>query len=137
MAQPGKQTVDEQLAIEIGKYYDDPLGYVMFAFPWDKYKPIQLVELAHPYAERFPNVKFGPDAWACEFLDDLGAEIKARNFNGHSAVDPIQMATASGHGIGKSVLVAWLIKFIMDTRPFSKGTVTANTAEQLKTKTWA
>jgi hypothetical protein len=63
--------------------------------------------------------------------------VKKRDFNGHTAVDPIQMATASGHGIGKSVLVVWLIKWILDTRPFSKGTVTANTAEQLKTKTWA
>jgi len=137
MVSTGKETQDEQLAKVIGQYYDDPLGYVMFAFPWDTYQPIQLVELKSPYKERFPNVKYGPDNWACAFLDDLGAEIKIRNFNGHTAVDPIQMATASGHGIGKSVLVAWLIKFIMDTRPFSKGTVTANTAEQLKTKTWA
>ena len=34
-------------------------------------------------------------------------------------------------------MVAWLIKFILDTRPYSKGVVTANTSEQLKTKTWA
>ena len=137
MTKQGKATTDEELASLIGRYYDDPLGYVMFVFPWDIYKPIQLVELQSPYKERFPNAKYGPDAWACEFLDDLGREIKSRNFNGHTAVNPIQMATASGHGIGKSVLVAWLIKFIMDTRPFSKGTITANTAEQLKTKTWA
>ena len=137
MDKQGKATTDEELASLIGRYYDDPLGYVMFVFPWDIYKPIQLVELQSPYKERFPNAKYGPDAWACEFLDDLGCEIKSRNFNGHTAVNPIQMATASGHGIGKSVLVAWLIKFIMDTRPFSKGTITANTAEQLKTKTWA
>mgnify|MGYP003624724104 CR=1 FL=1 len=127
---------DAELAGILGEYYADPLGYVMFSFPWDTYAPIQLVELEEPYASRF-GCKYGPDAWACEFLDSVAEEVKERNFDGHSAVDPIQMATASGHGIGKSVLVAWLIKWIMDTRPFSKGTVTANTAEQLKTKTWA
>ena len=126
-----------QLATDLSNLFADPLGYVMYIFPWTSYQTIQLVELQSPYKERFSGCKYGPDVWACEFLDALGEEIKARKFDGRSAVDPIQMATASGHGIGKSVLVAWLIKFIMDTRPFSKGTVTANTAEQLKTKTWA
>lgn len=36
-----------------------------------------------------------------------------------------------------SALVAWVILFIMSTRPYAKGVVTANTSEQLKTKTWA
>ncbi|HEY2605555.1 MAG TPA: terminase, partial [Paraburkholderia sp.] len=52
-------------------------------------------------------------------------------------VSAIRMATASGHGIGKSTLVAWLVNWIMSTRPFSQGTVTANTFIQLQTKTWA
>tara|TARA_Y100000310_G_scaffold73580_1_gene69673 strand:- start:2113 stop:3693 length:1581 start_codon:yes stop_codon:yes gene_type:complete len=130
-------SADEQLAAEIAKHYSDPLGYVMLVFPWATYQPIQLIELQEPYKSRFPGCKYGPDVWACEFLDAVGAEIRKRKFDGHSAVNPIQMATASGHGIGKSVLVAWLTKFILDTRPFSKGTLTANTAEQLKTKTWA
>ena len=65
MTEQGKATTDEKLAILIGRYYDDPLGYVMFVFPWDTYKPIQMVELQSPYKERFPNAKYGPDAWAC------------------------------------------------------------------------
>ena len=131
-----KLTPDELLANKIATFYADPLGYVMFVFPWDTEESIQLVELQEPWASRF-NSKYGPDAWACEFLDELGTEIKKRNFNGKDAVDPIQFSTSSGHGIGKSVDVAWLIKFILDTRPYSKGVVTSNTAEQLKTKTWA
>ena len=129
-------TNDEQLAESLGALYDDPLGYVMFCFPWDTEKSIQLVKLDDKYKDRFDS-EYGPDVWACEFLDDLGAQIRLRGFNGRDAVDPIAYATASGHGIGKSVLVAWLAKFILDTRPFSKGVLTANTAEQLKTKTWA
>jgi hypothetical protein len=70
-------------------------------------------------------------------LDQLGVEIRKRGFNGRTAVEPIRFTTASGHGIGKSTLVAWLIKFILDTRPYAKGVVTANTSDQLRTKTWA
>jgi hypothetical protein len=47
------------------------------------------------------------------------------------------MATASGHGIGKSTLVAWIVNWILTTRPLCQGTVTANTYQQLETKTWA
>ena len=131
----GVPSKDERLMDEIATFYADPLGYVMFAFPWGE-DQLTLVELVEPYASRF-NSKYGPDKWACEFLDELGEEIKQRNFDGTHSVDPIKFSTASGHGIGKSTLVAWLIKFILDTRPMSKGVITANTSEQLRTKTWA
>ncbi len=128
--------LDGQIAKELRSFYSDPLGYVMFAFPWGKDPACSVVRLSEPWASRYDS-EFGPDEWACRFLDRLGDEIKDRGFDGSNAVMPIQFATASGHGIGKSVLVAWLIKFILDTRPFSKGVVTAGTADQLKTKTWA
>ncbi len=127
---------NEELTADISKFYADPLGYVMYVFPWDSDPSIQQVRLEEPYKSRF-NCEFGPDQWACEFLDDLGKQIKKRGFDGTRSVEPIRFTTASGHGIGKSALVAWLIKFILDTRPFSKGVVTANTSEQLRTKTWA
>jgi hypothetical protein len=47
------------------------------------------------------------------------------------------MSTASGHGIGKTVLVAWIVLWIMSTRPNCKGTVTTNTFQQLTTRTWS
>jgi hypothetical protein len=132
------KSYDLQLAEALAEFYDDPLGYVLFCFPWDTESSIQLVEFPEKYRKRYPGApKFGPDEWACDFLWDLGEEIRSRGFDGRRAVDPIRFATVSGHGIGKSVLVAWLVKFIMDTRPFARGVVTANTAEQLRTKTWA
>lgn len=130
------QTANEQLMSDLGRFYDDPLGYVMFVFPWDTEESIQMVPLAEKYRDRF-DCKWGPDEWACEFLDQLGEEIKKRKFDGKKAVLPIQFSTASGHGIGKTVLTSFLIKFILDTRPRSKGMVTATTATQLRTKTWA
>ena len=127
---------DTDLAKVLKTFYADPLGYVMFMWPWGEDAACRVVPLLEPWKSRF-NSEFGPDQWACEFLDDLGVAIKEKNFDGQNAVTPIQFATASGHGIGKSALVAWLIKFILDTRPMSKGVVTAGTADQLRTKTWA
>lgn len=112
--------IDIQLAEECSQFYADPLGFVLWAYDWD-----------HNDLKGFK----GPDIWQAKFLMDLGDEIKKRKFNGVDAVNPIQMAVSSGHGIGKSAMSAWLINFVMSTRPHSKGVVTANTGEQLKTKT--
>jgi hypothetical protein len=136
-ALPDVRTSDEILADELNKLRDKPLEYVMFMFPFDTEPSIQVVELPAKYRARFPGCKYGPDEWACEFLDRLGEEIRVRGFDGSTPVSPIRFSTVSGHEIGKSTLCAWLIKFILDTRPFSKGSVTAVTDEQLRTKTWA
>ena len=66
-----------------------------------------------------------------------GDELKRNAFDGLKSVAPIRRAVSSGHGIGKSVMVAWIVDFIMSTRPHCQGTVTANTFTQLETKTWA
>ncbi|MBL4590991.1 MAG: hypothetical protein JKY96_03420, partial [Phycisphaerales bacterium] len=97
-------TEDELLADALSVFFADPLGYVMFNWSWDTYKPIQMVKLQSPYKERFPGSVYGPDVWACEFLDNWGKDIKENGFDGSTAVDPLQYATVSGHGIGKSTL---------------------------------
>lgn len=117
--------------------YADPLRFVLWAFPWGQTPEFSLVKLSEPWASRYPGCKFGPDVWACELLDELGHEVKARHFDGQHAVKPLRYAISSGHGIGKSTLTAWLVCWILATRPGSKGVVTANTASQLETKTWA
>jgi len=71
------------------------------------------------------------------FLRELGQEVTANAFDGLKAVRPIRRAVSSGHGIGKSVLSAWIVDWIMSTRPNAQGTITANTFTQLSTKTWA
>ena len=48
-----------------------------------------------------------------------------------------QSAAASGRGIGKSSLTAWLILWMLTTRLGASVVVTANTEVQLKTRTWA
>jgi hypothetical protein len=113
--------LDLLIAEDCARYYHDPLGFVLWAFDW-----------GHDDLEgRYP------DQWQIDLMNDIGASSRANNFNGSDPVMPIREAVASGHGIGKSALVAWLILWIMSTRPYAKGTVTANTAEQLQSKTWA
>ena len=111
------------LAELCGELYFDPYAWVMAAFPWG--------EAGTPLAN-----ELGPDDWQREALEELGADLRARDFNGQDPVDPLQYARASGHGIGKSAFVAWVILFIMSTRPHCSGVVTASTAPQLRTKTW-
>lgn len=129
-------SADTELMKLMGMFSTKPLDYVMFNFPWKTEESIQMVKLEEPYRSRY-NCEFGPDKWACKFLDELGEEIRKRKFDRKQSVDPIRFSTASGHGIGKSTLVSWLILFIMDCWKDSKGVVTANTSEQLRTKTWA
>lgn len=124
------------LAEDMARFYDDPLGFVLYAYDWDTDPTLQIVELPSPWDLVYGS-KYGPDAWACQFLDDLGQQVRDRGFDGTNAVDAIRECTASGHGIGKSAMTAWLVNWIMSTRPHAKGVVTANTGAQLETKTWA
>jgi hypothetical protein len=117
-------TPDQQIADDIVKLYADPLRFVLYAYPWGQ--PGTTLE-KHT----------GPDKWQEEFLRRLGEEVRARKFDGTTPVPPIRMVVASGHGVGKSVLDAWIVHWIMSTRPRARGTVTANTYTQLATKTWA
>ena len=107
--------LEEMLADKMTEYYDDPVGFVWFAFDWGH------GELAD---------QTGPDDWQVEFLQSIGDKLKANpDIN-------IREATASGHGIGKTACTAWLIIWAMSTRPHLSGVVTANTMSQLSTKTW-
>lgn len=131
-----KVSTENELADDLAQFYADPLGFVMYAYPWDTDASIQLVKLEEPWCWRFDS-EYGPDAWACELLDSIGRQVQERGFDGQTAVDAIQEAVTSGHGIGKSAMTGWLVDWIMSTRPFAQGTVTANTSTQLETKTWA
>lgn len=112
-------SLDEELALVIRQFAADPLGFVQFAYPW----PI--------------NGEHGPDPIQTRFLSKLGERVRKNRFDGLKPVAPIRMGLSSGHGIGKSALGGWLVDWIMSTRPDCRGTVTANTNDQLEFKTWA
>jgi hypothetical protein len=75
----------------------------------------------------------GPEPWQREILEKIGRDLHER---GTSPGEAVRLAVASGHGIGKSALVAWIILWAMSTVKDTRGVVTANTEGQLRTKTW-
>lgn len=115
---------DLELAAFVADFYADPLGFVLACYPWG----VPGTSLAD---------QDGPDAWQRDELERIGREVKERGFNGVDAVSPIRGVVSSGHGVGKTTIVAWIVAWIMSTRPHCRGTVTANTFTQLETKTWA
>lgn len=107
-----------QLVDDIMEFRHDPLGYVLYAFTWGK------GELSD---------ESGPEDWQIETLTAIGDALKKGEITVHEA---IQIAVASGHGIGKSAMVAWLILWGLSTFEDTRIVITANTDGQLSTKTW-
>ena len=98
---------------------NDPYKFVCECFPW-----------GDPHTDLAGHT--GPDAWQAEVL----CEIRDALALGAGVDDVIREAVGSGHGVGKSCLVAWLILWAISTREDTRGVVTANTEIQLRTKTW-
>lgn len=119
-----------------GYLYADPLKFVMFAFDFGHDRALRVVKMPASYADYFDS-EFGIEQWACEFFDEIGGQVRERAFDGSTPVDAIRHAVASGHGVSKSATTAMLVNWIMATRPNARGVVTANTAPQLESKTWA
>lgn len=108
--------MNDELLDALVSFADDPLGFVLFAFPWGE--PGELEDFT------------GPEPWQIRVLEDLRDGLITLD-------EALQIARTSGHGIGKSALVSWIILWSVGTFPDTKGVVTANTETQLKTKTWA
>jgi len=105
---------EEILAEQMVRFKFDPLGYVRWIFDWGH------GELAG---------EDGPDEWQTQTLQAIGDSMR-------DADAAVRIAIASGHGIGKTCLTAWVIHWFMATRPGCAGVVTANTKDQLTNKTW-
>ena len=115
----------DDLALMVVSCEHDPLKFVQNMFQWG------IGELEGQQIE----------PWQHEFLETLGKELRAGRVKTgdvwHYVGGAIRRAIASGHGIGKSALVSWLILWALATMSDTMGVVTANTAGQLAAKTWA
>jgi len=96
----------------------DPLGWVQAAYPWG--------EAGTPLEHQA-----GPRTWQAETLNDIGAHLS----DPATRQQPLRIAIASGHGIGKSALIGMICEWGLSTCPNTRIVVTANTDGQLKTKT--
>lgn len=106
-------TLDRLLAT-LASYRSDPCAFVEGVFDWGSGELVN---------------KWGPEPWQRALL--------GRIRDGLSPSRAVLEAVASGHGVGKSALVSWIILWALSTAADTRGVVTANTESQLKTKTWA
>jgi hypothetical protein len=106
---------DDALIDWLGSVSDDPYAFAMGAFPW---------------GEGVLAKSEGPEEWQKRLLIKVRDGLITLN-------QAIRLATASGHGVGKSALCSILILWSLSTMTDTRGVVTANTEAQLRTKTWA
>ena len=99
-----------------GECTHDPLRWVKSAYDW-----------GHGELAAFN----GPRQWQAEALDEIGQHLR----NPATRHMPIQLARASGHGIGKSALIGQIVNWALSTCEDAKVVITANTDTQLRTKT--
>jgi len=103
-----------------------PLNFALYAFPWGKKNtPLEQYK--------------GPRGWQKETLQEMERHIKANELRAanRSLMEMWRSADASGRGIGKSALVSMLTLWFMSTRLGSTTIVTANTEQQLRSRTMA
>ena len=101
---------------------DNPLAFVMFAFPWGQ---------PGTPLEHFK----GPRKWQREVLQNIADHIKENK--GKVDFNTLRHAVSSGRGIGKSALVSWITIWMLTTRIGSTTIISANSESQLRSVTWA
>jgi hypothetical protein len=108
----------EQLLIaeDLAMYALDPLGAVLYGFPWGEGE-----------LEKFA----GPWKWQTQILQDIGNHLQ----NPSTRHTPCRIAVSSGHDVGKTALIAQIVWWANSTFEDCRGTITANTGNQLDTKT--
>lgn len=105
-----------EVQTELAEFVHDPLGFVMCAYPWGE------GELAK-YA--------GPREHQRRFLSELGTHLQ----NPATRHKPFRKAISSGHGIGKTAEISWIVNWALSTFEDCKVILMAGTGDQLKTKT--
>jgi hypothetical protein len=94
------QQIEQQLFALVASCARDPLRFVEVMFPWGEGELI-----GHS----------GPDEWQRDIL--------GRIRDGLPIGQAIRIAVASGHGVGKSALVAWIVLWGLSTMVDTRGVV--------------
>lgn len=125
MAKQEPRDDEQQLIARMLEFQDDPLSFVLFAFPWGK--PNSPLENAE-----------GPRGWQLDALKEMRDHIARNRNKARQELDPelLKIAIASGRGIGKSAFLAWVALWLFSCVPSSTVVVSANTEQQLKSTTF-
>lgn len=121
-------------ALDISQEHID--AYLEFAVSCEL-DPVRWIEHAYPWGMKgsiLENER--PHDWQLDTAQYIGNRLQAMH-RGDEPQMSINVATASGHGIGKSVMVAMLNDWNLATLRNARGVTTANTLDQLTSKTWA
>jgi len=117
---------ERELMVNIWSMADDPEAFVLYAYPWGK-----------------PNTplhnKKGPRTWQRDELQQMKEHFQnnRRKLAEGKQPEVYKSGTVSGRGSGKSAFLSWVNHWHMSAHIGSTTIVTANTEEQLKSKTWA
>lgn len=118
---------DEQKLIEnVLKYKRDPLGFVLYAFPWG--------------VKNTPLAKFKkPRRWQVEEFEKIRKHLEKCRFNQDMGLNSevMYLAISSGRGPGKSAFLAMLDCWFMSCWIGGTNIKTANTEAQLRSRTMA
>lgn len=93
--------------------------------------PVRWTQLAYDWGHGELADYDGPRDWQAEML----AEIRDHLQNPATRHQPLMIARASGHGIGKSAGIGMVVNWAVSTCEDTKVVITANTDTQLRTKT--
>ena len=99
-----------ELADELALYAGDPLKFVLEMFDWN------CEELRGKH----------PEPWQREVLEAIR--------DGLPLGKAVRLAVASGHGVGKTALVSWILLWAISTREDTRGILTASNEAQLATR---
>lgn len=105
------------LAADISMMSTDPFAFCRYFFPWGSGE-----------LKDYSGVR----DWQKEIFLTIASHLQ----NPATRYQPLKIAIASGHGIGKSAAIAMLCHWGLATCADTKIVVTANTKKQLSTKTW-
>jgi len=103
----------DDVILGLAEHSPNPYTFALWAFDWEA-----------------PELRgFELEEWQVWVMESVAYGLLDLN-------EAIQIAVTSGHGVGKSALVAMLLIWAISTLEDTRGVVTANTETQLKTKTW-
>lgn len=104
------------MAEDLADYTHDPAGFMRYAYAW---------------GEKDLEGSTGPRKWQAEINAIIGKHLQ----NPETRYQPLFIAVASGHGIGKSAEIGMLTNWAQSTCEDAKTVLTAGTGTQLATKT--
>lgn len=119
---------EQALRGDIGSFALDPLAHVRYVWPWGS-------------PGTFLEEHEGPHDWQIDILSVIGKHLRGEGcgcgiHGWQERFQPLRIAVTSGHGIGKTALIAMITHWAMSTCDDCRVMMTANTEDQLATKTW-